>query len=133
MKIKKITHIGVGVKDAHQAGKVFQDLLSLPVSHEESLGELQVAFVPVGETNLELVQSTEPQGVMNKFIEKRGEGIHHIALEVEDIEAALEELKDKGVPLIDPKPRPGAHNSRVAFLHPKGTLGILIELVEPAH
>lgn len=133
MKIKKITHIGVGVKDAQKAGMVFQELLSLPVSHEEMVGELKVAFVPVGETNLELVQSTDPGGVMNKFIEKRGEGIHHIALEVEDIDSALEELKSKGVPLIDQQPRPGAHNTRVAFLHPKGTLGILIELVEAGH
>jgi methylmalonyl-CoA epimerase len=70
---------------------------------------------------------------MNKFIEKRGEGIHHIALEVEDIEQALEELKAKGVPLIDQQPRPGAHNTRVAFLHPKGTNSILIELVEGGH
>jgi methylmalonyl-CoA/ethylmalonyl-CoA epimerase len=133
MKIKKITHIGVGVKDAEKAGRLFQDFLSLPVSHEEMVGELKVAFVPVGETNLELVQSTDPAGVMNKFIEKRGEGIHHIALEVEDIHSALEELKAKGVPLIDQQPRPGAHNTKVAFLHPKGTLGILIELVEPEH
>lgn len=133
MKIKKITHIGVGVKDAEQAGKIFQEFLSLPVSHHERVGELKVAFVPVGETHVELVQSTDPEGVMNKFIEKRGEGIHHIAFEVEDIDSALEELKAKGVPLIDQTPRPGAHDSRVAFLHPKGTLGILIELVEPKH
>ncbi len=72
MKIKKITHIGVGVKDAEKAGRLFQDFLSLPVSHEEMVGELKVAFVPVGETNLELVQSTDSAGVMNKFIEKGG-------------------------------------------------------------
>ncbi len=133
MKIKKIAHIGVGVKDTRRAGTLFQDLLSLPVSGEERVGELQVTFVPVGETNLELVQSTEPDGVMNKFIEKRGEGIHHLALEVEDIDQALLELKAKGVALIDQQPRPGAHNTRVAFLHPKGTHGILIELVEQGH
>ena len=97
------------------------------------MGELKTVFLPVGETNLELVQSTEPDGVMKKFIEKRGEGIHHIAFEVEDIDQALEELKAKGVPLIDQQARPGAHQTRVAFLHPKGTNGILIELVQGEH
>jgi methylmalonyl-CoA/ethylmalonyl-CoA epimerase len=133
MKIKKIAHIGVGVKDADQTKKLYQDMLSLPVAHEERLGELKIAFVPVGQTNVELVQSTDPNGVMNKFIEKKGEGIHHIAFEVEDIDQAIEELKAKGVPLIDQQARPGAHNTRVAFLHPKATYGVLIELVEPGH
>jgi len=133
MKIKRIAHIGVGVKDTGSAKTLFQDKLSLPVSHEEVLGELKVAFVPVGESNLELLQSTDPDGVMNKFIEKKGEGIHHIALEVEDIDQAIEELKAKGVALIDQQARPGAHQTRVAFLHPKGTNGILIELVEVDH
>jgi methylmalonyl-CoA/ethylmalonyl-CoA epimerase len=133
MKIIRIAHIGVGVKDTDKSKTLFQDILSLPVSHEERQGELKVAFVPVGETNFELVQSTDPEGIMKKFIEKKGEGIHHIALEVEDINQALEELKSKGVPLIDQQARPGAHQTRVAFLHPKGTNGILIELVEEEH
>jgi len=133
MKIKRIAHIGVGVKDIGTAKALFQNMLSLPVSHEELLGELKIAFVPVGETSLELVQSTDPDGVMNKFIEKKGEGIHHIALEVENIDQAIEELKAKGVPLIDQQARPGAHQTRVAFLHPKGTNGILIELVQVDH
>ena len=133
MKIKKIAHIGVGVKDTDTSKTLFQEMLSLAVSHEERQGELKIAFVPVGETSLELVQSTDPDGVMNKFIEKRGEGIHHIALEVEDIDQAIEELKAKGVPLIDQQARPGAHQTRVAFLHPKGTNGILIELVQVDH
>jgi methylmalonyl-CoA/ethylmalonyl-CoA epimerase len=130
MKIKRITHIGVGVIDADKSKTLFQEILGLPVTGEERVGELKTVFLPVGETNLELVQSTEADGVMNKFIEKRGEGIHHIALEVENIDQAVEELKAKGVPLIDQQPRPGAHHTRVAFLHPKGTNGILIELVE---
>ena len=133
MKIKRIAHIGVGVKDTDTSKTFFQEMLSLPVSHEERQGELKIAFVPVGETNLELVQSTDPDGVMNKFIEKKGEGIHHIALEVEDIDQTIEELKIKGVPLIDQQARPGAHQTRVAFLHPKGTNGILIELVQNDH
>lgn len=133
MKIKRIAHIGVGVIDADKSKALFQETLGLPVAGEERVGELKTVFLPVGETNLELVQSTEPDGVMKKFIEKRGEGIHHIALEVEDIDQALEELKAKGVPLIDQQARPGAHQTRVAFLHPKGTNGILIELVQGEH
>ena len=133
MKIKRIAHIGVAVKDTDQAKTLYQDLLSLPVSHEEMLGELKVAFVPIGQTNVELVQSTDPEGVMNKFIDKKGEGIHHIAFEVDDIDQALEELKAKGVPLVDQQARPGAHQAKIAFLHPKGTYGILIELVQYSH
>ena len=130
MKIKRIAHIGVGVKDTDKAKTLYQEMFSLPVSHEELLGELKIAFVPIGQTNVELVQSTEPEGIMNRFIEKKGEGIHHIAFEVEDIDQALEELKAKGVPLIDQQARPGAHQARIAFLNPKGTNGILIELVQ---
>jgi methylmalonyl-CoA/ethylmalonyl-CoA epimerase len=100
------------------------------VDHQETLGELKISFVPVGETNIELVQSTSEEGVMNTFIHKRGEGVHHIAYEVEDIDAALAELKAKGVKLIDEAARPGAHGCRVAFLHPKATFGVLTELVE---
>jgi methylmalonyl-CoA epimerase len=133
MKIKRIAHIGVGVIDADKSKTLFQEVLGLPVTGEDRVGELKTVFLPVGETNLELVQSTEPDGVMKKFIEKRGEGIHHLALEVEDIDQALEELKAKGVPLIDQQARPGAHQTRVAFLHPKGTNGILIELVQVDH
>ena len=133
MKIKRIAHIGVGVTDADKSKSLFQEMLGLPITGEEMVGELKTVFLPVGETNLELVQSTEPDGVMKKFIEKRGEGIHHIAFEVEDIDQALEELKAKGVQLIDQQPRPGAHQTRVAFLHPKGTNGILIELVQGEH
>lgn len=133
MKIKRIAHIGVGVTDADKSKSLFQAILGLPVAGEEFVGELKTVFLPVGETNLELVQSTEPDGVMKKFIEKRGEGIHHIAFEVEDIDQALEELKAKGVALIDQQPRAGAHQTRVAFLHPKGTNGILVELVQGEH
>ena len=133
MKIKKIAHIGVGVIDADKSKNLFQEILGFPVTGEERVGELKTVFLPVGETNLELVQSTEPDGVMKKFIEKRGEGIHHLALEVEDIDQCIEELKAKGVPLIDQQARPGAHQTRVAFLHPKGTNGILIELVQGEH
>ena len=130
MKIKRIAHIGVAVADTDEAGKFYSQMMDLPLDRQETLGELKVSFVPVGETNIELVQSTTPDGVMTKFIDKRGEGIHHIAYEVEDIDEALQELKTKGVRLVDQEPRPGAHGTRVVFLHPKATNGVLTELVE---
>ncbi len=130
MKIKRISHIGVGVTDTDKASDFYTKMLNLPLDHQEELGELKISFVPIGDTNIELVQSTTPEGVMSKFVDKRGEGIHHIAFEVEDIDSALAELKDKGVRLIDEQARPGAHGARIAFIHPKATNGVLTELVE---
>ncbi len=129
--IEKIAHIGVAVKNIEEAEKFYAEVLKMPIHDREQLKEIKAAFIPVGDTAIELLQSTVPEGVINKFIERRGEGIHHIAYEVDNIEKALEELKAKGVPLIDEKPRRGAHNSKVAFLNPKGSYGVLIELVEP--
>ena len=131
MKIKKISHIGVAVADHGPVRRLYEEMLGLPVAHEEMLGELKIAFVPVGETNIELVQSTDSEGIMAKHIAKRGEGIHHIALEVEDIDAAVAELTAKGMAMIDKEPRQGAHGARIAFLHPKATHGVMIELVQP--
>jgi methylmalonyl-CoA/ethylmalonyl-CoA epimerase len=130
MKIKRIAHIGIGVADTELASQFYTEKLGLPLNHRETLGELKISFIPLGATNLELVQSTTPEGVMSKFIDKRGEGMHHIAYEVENIEEALAELKEKGVRLIDEKPRPGAHGALVAFIHPKETNGVLTELCE---
>jgi len=130
VKIKRIAHIGIACEDSEQVKKLYLDKLDLNLDEEEMQGELKISFVPVGETNIELVQSTTEDGVMAKFVGKKGEGIHHIALEVEDIDAALAELESKGVQLIDKKARPGAHNARIAFLHPKSTHGVLLELVE---
>ena len=130
MKIKRIAHVGIGVSDTELASRFYTEKLGLPLDHRETLGELNISFIPLGPTNLELVQSTTPEGVMSKFIDKRGEGIHHIAYEVENIEEALAELKEKGVRLIDEKPRLGAHGAKVAFIHPKETNGVLTELCE---
>ena len=130
MRIKRIAHIGVAVADTDQARKFYTDMLGLHLAQQEALGELRVSFIPVGETNVELVQSTTAEGVMQKHIAKRGEGIHHIAYEVENIDEALAELKAKGVPLVDQVARPGAHGARIAFIHPKATNGVLTELVE---
>ena len=127
----KIDHIGIVVQDLEAALKVYQTGLGLPLAEIADVPDQQVkvAFMPVGESNVELVQPTSDDTGIARFLDKRGEGIHHICIEVDAIEDALEKLKAHGVPLIDEEPRPGAHG-RVAFVHPKGTHGVLIELVE---
>jgi methylmalonyl-CoA epimerase len=129
----KIDHIGIAVRDIDRALQVYQAALGLPLGGilEVPDQQVRVAFLPVGESKLELVQPSSETSGTAKFIEKRGEGIHHICVQVEDIDAALQQLKAHGVPLIDQEPRPGAHG-RVAFVHPKGTHGVLLELVEHA-
>jgi methylmalonyl-CoA/ethylmalonyl-CoA epimerase len=129
MKIKRLAHIGVAVKEMEEVAKLFTETLPMQMTSTDTVGELKTGFIPVGDTSLELVMSTTPEGVMSKYIEKRGEGIHHLAFEVDDIDQAVAELKAKGVPLTSEEPRPGAHGSRVVFLHPKATHGVLIELV----
>lgn len=130
MKIKRIAHLGIAVKDLAEAQTFYTKMLGLNLDHEEMVDKLKTGFVPIGQTNMELVQDTEPEGVISRHIEKRGEGIQHVAFEVENIDEALKELKAKGVKLIDEVARPGAHGSRVAFIHPKATNGVLTELVE---
>jgi len=130
MKIKRIAHLGIAVKNLAEAQTFYTQMLGLSLDHEEMVDQLKTGFVPIGQTNLELVQDTEPDGVISRHIEKRGEGIQHIALEVENIDEVLKELKAKGVRLLDETARPGAHGSRVAFIHPKSTNGVLTELVE---
>lgn len=129
MTPNKIKHIGIAVKDLESAKRFYEESLGLTVEREETLGEMKIAFVPVGEVNLELIQSTTDDGVIAKFIEKRGEGVHHIAYEVEDVAVALEGLKARGVKLVDETPREGAHGTEVAFVHPKSAHGVLTELV----
>lgn len=130
--IQKIDHLGIAVKSIDEALKVYQDILGLEASGQEVVEEqkVKVAFIPVGESKIELLESTSPDGTVAKFIEKKGEGIQHIALRVENIEKALEDLQRKGVRLIDEKPRCGAGGAKIAFIHPKDTKGILIELCE---
>jgi methylmalonyl-CoA/ethylmalonyl-CoA epimerase len=128
--IKKIEHIGVAVKDLEKTEKFYSEILSLDVSDGGTYGDLKVSFLPVGDVRIELLQSTMPNGLIAKFIDKKGEGVHHIAYEVDNINKALEDLQAKGVELIDKQPRIGAHNSKVAFINPKSSYGILVELVE---
>jgi methylmalonyl-CoA epimerase len=127
----KIDHIGIVVQDIQQALKTYESALGLPLKEvvEVPDQQVEVALLPLGESNIELVQPTSPDTGTAKFLEKRGEGIHHICIEVQDIEAALERLKAHNVQLIDEVPRPGAHG-RVAFIHPKSAHGVLVELIE---
>ncbi len=132
MKVLKVDHIGIAVKSIDEAQKLYHQLLGLPDHGRETVEEQKVttAFFPVGDTEVELLESTAPDGPVAKFIEKKGEGVHHIAFRVDNIDAALEELKAQGVQLIDQTPRKGAGGARIAFLHPKSTYGVLVELCE---
>lgn len=129
---KKIDHLGIAVDDLQAAVRLFQDVLGLEFAGEETVAEQRVktAFFPVGESSLELLEPTDPDSPIAKFLAKRGPGIHHIALGVEDVAQAIEELKAKGVRLIDETPRLGAHGAKIAFVHPKSTPGLLIELCQ---
>ena len=128
--IHKIAHIGVAVKNLEEVEKLYSQVLGLPIGGREVHPDNRVTFIPLGDTAIELLESVKPDGAIARHIEKRGEGIHHIALEVDNIEKALEELKAKGLVLIDQKPRRGAHNAKIAFLHPKSAHGVLVELCE---
>ena len=132
MKVKHIDHIGIAVKEIQQAGKFYTDILGLKIEDIETVAEqkVNVAFIPITDSEVELLESTEPDGPVAKFIDSRGEGIQHIAFCVENIEEALAELKAKGVRLIDEKPRKGAGGAMIAFIHPKETNGVLVEICE---
>ena len=130
--ITRIDHIGIAVKSIEDALKLYADALGLEVKDIEivEVQKVRTAIIPVGESKIELLESTDPEGVIARYIEKRGEGLHHLALAVGNIEQALDDLQRKEVSLIDEKPRDGVEGSRIAFLHPKAA-GVLIELVEP--
>lgn len=132
MKILKIDHIGVAVSKIDEKKNFWTDIMGLSYAGDETVEEQKVttAFLPVGESEVELLESTSPDGPIAKYLEKRGEGVQHIAFRVDDIDAALEELKAKGIKLIDEKARKGAGGARIAFLHPKATSGVLVELCE---
>lgn len=131
MKIKRISHLGVAVSDLESAMKFFTEGLPLEVTHTEDYQGMKIAFIPIGDSSIELLQDVSGTSAIKKFLDNKGEGIHHIAYEVDDINEAIAELKSKGIKLIDEKPRQGAHGMSVAFLHPKATHGILMELCQP--
>lgn len=132
MNVLKVDHIGVAVKNLDAVLKFYEENLGMHVHGTEENAEQQVkvGFVPVGDTEIEFLESISPAGAIAKFIEKNGEGIQHIALRVDNIEQALQELKDKGVKLLNEQPRIGAGGSKIAFIHPKSTFGTLVELCE---
>lgn len=132
--IKNLSHIGIAVKDLDQAIKMYQELgLTLDSTEEVASQKLKVAFFTIGDTRIELLAATAEDSPIAKFIEKKGEGIQHIALGVDDLKAELKEKSEKGFNLIDKEPRPGAHGADIAFLHPKSTKGVLIELCKDKH
>lgn len=132
MKVLKVDHIGVAVKSIEEALKLYEGVLGLKLEEVETVEEqrVKVAFLPVGDTEVELLESTSPDGPIAKYIEKKGEGMQHIAFRVDNIEEALKTLKEKGVRLIDETPRMGAGGAKIAFVHPKETFGVMIELCE---
>ncbi len=128
--IKKVSHIGLAVDSLEEASAFFRENFALRSSEKESFGELLFSFIPLKGTDLELLQSTQPDGQIAKFIQKRGQGVHHVCFEVDDIQAELDRLKAKGIKLINEKPYLNAHHDLVAFIHPKSTFGVLIELIQ---
>ncbi|HCX95878.1 MAG: methylmalonyl-CoA epimerase [Spirochaetota bacterium] len=134
MNTLKLDHIGIAVEKIDAALPVWEGILSLPLHGIEEVADQKVktAFMPIGESEIELLESTDSEGPIGKFLAAKGQGVHHLAIRVANIEAALAELKAKGVRLIDETPRYGAGGARIAFIHPKATGGVLVELCERA-
>lgn len=132
MKALKVDHIGIAVKNLDETIKFYQDVLGLELQGTEVVEEqkVKVAFLPCGDTEIELLESTSEDGPIAKFIEKSGEGIQHIAFKVDDIEEAIEYMKSKGMQMIDQTPRYGAGGAKIAFVHPKSSNRVLVELSE---
>jgi len=132
MKLSHIEHIGIAVNDLNEAIPYYENILGLKCYSIEEVKDQKVktAFFKIGQTKLELLESTSPEGPISKFIEKRGQGIHHIAFAVDGIENALGEAESKGIKLIDQQARKGAEGLDIAFLHPKSTFGVLTEFCE---
>ncbi|MCL1829078.1 MAG: methylmalonyl-CoA epimerase [Oscillospiraceae bacterium] len=132
MNVTRVDHIGFAVKNLEESVRWYEETLGIRSAGVETVAEqkVKVAFLPCGDSELELLESTETDGPIARFIEKNGEGMQHIALRVDDIDAALRELKDKGIRLLDETPRRGAGGAKIAFVHPKMTKGVLLELCE---
>ncbi len=132
MKLSHIEHIGIAVKNLDESIKFYEEVLGLQCYNIEEVKDQKVrtAFFLVGLTKIELLESTDPEGPIAKFIGKKGEGIHHIAYAVDDLQKNLDELHQKGIQLIDKEPRGGAEGLNIAFLHPRSTYGVLTELCE---
>ncbi len=127
-----IEHIALAVNDIEEAIKHYHDVWGLDVSHREVIADqgVEEVMLPVGEGNLQLLHPTGPDTIVGRFLSRRGEGLHHIAYEVDDLESTLEHLKAKGVQLVDESPRAGGRGQMVAFVHPKANHGLLVELIQ---
>ena len=132
MELTHIEHIGIAVKNVDESIKYYENILGLKCYSIEEVSEQKVktAFFKIGQTKIELLESTDPEGPIGKYIEKKGEGIHHLAFNVNNLQGALDEAKEKGIRLIDEMPRNGAEGLDIAFLHPKSTNGVLTEFCE---
>ena len=130
--LEKLDHIGIAVKDLDQAMKLYREAFGIEpdLVYESSYTKAKIAFFPIGEVRVELIQPVNPESVVGKFLDKKGEGIHHVSYRVKDVDRSLAELEMKGVQLIDKKSRKVRENERVAFLHPKSTNGVLVELIQ---
>ncbi len=131
--VKAINHIGIAVRSLDEQRKFYEDTLGAVFESVEEVPSqrVRVAFYRIGDLRIELLEPTEPASTIAAFLEKRGEGLHHIAFTVEDIAARIAELKEGGLRMIDDVPRPGSHHMQIAFLHPKSSHGVLTELCEP--
>jgi methylmalonyl-CoA/ethylmalonyl-CoA epimerase len=131
----RIDHVGIAVEDLDGALALFEGTFGMPAVHRETVSEqgVEAALLDVGENHVELLRPLGPDTPVGKFLAKRGPGIHHVAYQVTDIESALQRCRDAGLRLIDEAPRTGIRNSRVAFLHPAASGGVLTEIVQPAH
>lgn len=132
MELSHIEHIGIAVKSLETAIPYYEQVLGLKCYNIEEVADQKVktAFFKIGQTKLELLESTSPEGTIAKFIEKRGEGVHHIAFATKNVQTCLDDASAKGVKLIDSTPRKGAEGLNIAFLHPKSTMGVLTEICE---
>jgi methylmalonyl-CoA/ethylmalonyl-CoA epimerase len=130
--LKKINHIAIAVNNLEDAAQFYQNVLGLNLSGVEvvTAQKTKVGFFKIGESNIELVQPSDPDSPLVKFLETKGQGIHHICFEVDDVETEVKAFLQKGVTMVDQKARPGAHNTKVAFIHPKSSGGVLIEICE---
>ncbi len=130
--IKRINHIAVAVNNVEEAAKFYENILGLTLTGVEVVvaQKTKAGFFKIGESNIELVQPSEPDSPLVKFLETKGQGIHHICFEVDDVEAEVKAYLEKGATMVDRQPKAGAHNTRVAFIHPKSSSGVLIELCE---
>jgi methylmalonyl-CoA/ethylmalonyl-CoA epimerase len=129
--LQQIDHIGIAVKDLDETVAFYRHVMGLEVSATEVFNGMKIAFLRIGDSELELLEDLTPDGAIARHVGKRGEGVQHVAFRVDNIEQALQDMRAKGIALIDERPRLGARHARVAFLHPKSTKGVLIEFVEP--